>query len=190
MFGKRKTERNEPEQAPLEELEIDPETGLMAASRFEEALEKEIARGLRYGSNSALVLFEVGVAEKATAGPLPSPAPFVAKTLLTAARTSDVVARVSTQVFAVLLVEARAAGAAQFSERVRTGIGSNPYARRDDGSGLFARAWAGVAQWEPEYNTVSAYAMAAQAALNSTFVGYESAQAWYRGEGLNRPLSV
>ena len=190
MFGKRKHENPTPESATAEELEVDPETGLMAASRFEEALEKEIARGLRYGSNSALVLFEVGVAEKTTEGPLPSPAPFVAKALRNAARTSDIVARVSTQVFAVLLVEARTEGATQFSERVRTAIGSNPYARREDGSALFARAWAGVAQWDSKLDTVPAYATAAQEALNSTFVGYESAQAWYRGEGLNHPLTV
>lgn len=190
MFGKRKQEKPEPAHAAPEELELDPETGLMAASRFEEALEKEIARGLRYGANSALVLFEVGVAEKATSGPLPSPAPFVAKTLLKAARTSDIVARVSMQVFAVLLVEAHAEGATQFSERVRTGVGSNPYARREDGTGLFARAWAGVAQWEPQFDSVAVYAKAAQTALDATFVGYESAQEWYRGEGLNRPLAI
>ncbi|MGE3421683.1 MAG: GGDEF domain-containing protein [Dehalococcoidia bacterium] len=190
MFGKRKQSKLEPNSAPVEEFETDPETGLMTASRFEEAIEKEIARGLRYGSTSALVLFEVGVAEKAAAGPLPSPASFVAKTLLKAARTSDIVARVSTQVFAVLLVEARAEGAAQFSERVRTAVGSNPYARREDGSALFARAWAGVAQWDARFDSVSKYAHAAQEALDSTFVGYESAQAWYRGEGLNKPLTV
>ncbi|MGE0599059.1 MAG: GGDEF domain-containing protein [Dehalococcoidia bacterium] len=190
MFGKRKQPKLESSQVPAEEFEVDPETGLMAASRFEEALEKEIARGLRYGSTSALVLFEVGVAEKATEGTLPSPAPFVAKTLLNAARTSDIVARVSTQVFAVLLVEARAEGAMQFSERVRTSIGSSPYARREDGTGWYARAWAGVAQWETGFDSVARYARAAQEALESTFVGYESAQAWYRGEGLNKPLTV
>ena len=136
MFGKRK---NQPAvadpAASLEELETDPETGLMAA-----------------------------------------------------ARSSDIVARVSPQTFAVLLVEARGEGANQFAERVRTSIGSNPYARRPDGTGLFARAWAGVAQWEPAYDSVGAYVGAAQKSLAATYRGYEAAQDWFRGEGLNKPF--
>jgi GGDEF domain-containing protein len=190
MFGKRKAENIAVARVAHDELEIDVETGLLAAARFEDALQKEIARGLRYGAKSALALFEVGVAEKAVNGPLPSPAPFVAGVLKKAARSSDIVARVSTQMFAVLLVEAHAEGARQFTERVRTGIGSNPYARRPDGSGLFARAWAGVAVWEPKFDSVGAYAGAAQDALQATYTGYEAAQEWFRGEGLNKPFAL
>lgn len=189
MFGKRK---NQPAvadpAASLEELETDPETGLMAAARFEDVIQKEIARGLRYGSTSALAIFEIGVAERATSGPIPSPAKFAANALRKAARSSDIVARVSPQTFAVLLVEARGEGANQFAERVRTSIGSNPYARRPDGTGLFARAWAGVAQWEPAFESVGAYVGAAQKSLSATYRGYEAAQDWFRGEGLNKPF--
>ena len=190
MFGKRKADSSAPTVPSFDDLDIDPETGLVAPARFEEALQKEIARGLRYGSSSALALFEVAVAEKPTNGALPSPAPFVAEILRKAARASDVVARVAPQAFAVLLVEARAEGAKQFTERVRTSIGSHPYARRQDGSGLFARAWAGVAEWNPSVDSVGAYAAAAQHALSATYTSYEAAQEWFRGEGLNKPLAL
>ncbi len=188
MLGKRKKAAEAPV-TDLGELEIDPETGLMAAVRFEDALQKEIARGLRYGSRSALALFEIGLAERPEPGePLPSPAKFVAQVLRKAARGSDIVARVSPTLFAVLLVEAQADGAKQFTERVRTNIGSHPYGRRPDGSALYARAWAGVAPWEPSMDSVGAYAGAAEQALSSTFRGYEAAQDWFRGEGINKPF--
>ena len=189
MFGKRKTQESTTDaEHIIDEPEIDPETGLVGAVRFEDAIQKEIARGLRYGSSSALAIFEVGVAERSAGGPIPSPAKFVANVLRKAARSSDIVARVAPQSFAVLLVEARGEGAKQFTERVRTGIGSNPYARRQDGTGLFARAWAGVAQWEPAFDSVGAYVGAAQGSLAATYRGYEAAQDWYRGEGLNKPF--
>ena len=98
------------------------------------------------------------------------------------------VARVAPTLFAVLLIEAKEEGAAQFTERVRTRIGSSPYARRPDGSGVYARAWAGVAPWEPRYTTAEEYAQAAERALAATFRGYEAAQEWFRGEGANKPF--
>ena len=186
MFGKKKSQEKAPE-ASLDELETDPETGLMASARFEESIHKEIARGLRYGSQSALALFEIDVAEHLDE-PLPSPARFVAQVLRKAVRDSDIVARVSPTLFAALLIEAHAEGAKQFTERVRTGIGSNPYGRRPDGSGLFARAWAGVATWDPSITSVGAYALAAEKSLATTFRGYEAAQDWFKGEGINRPF--
>lgn len=187
MLGKlRKHEPAPPPPPPP--LEVDPETGLLAAPGFEDALAKEIARALRYGSRSALALFEVDVAEQPDGAPLPSPAKFVAGRLQSAARASDVIARVSTRLFAALLIEATEDGARQFTERVRTAIGSEPYARRADGTGLFARAWAGVAPWNPSCDTVEAYAQAAERALAGTFRGYEAAQEWFRGEGVNKPF--
>ena len=171
---------------PVAEVDIDPETA-DGPARFEDALDKRShARSLRF--DSALALFEVAVAEDPSNGPIPSPAKFVAQVLRKAARASDVIARVSPGLFAVLLIEAHGEGAKQFTERVRTGIGSNPYARRLDGSGLFARAWAGVALWDPSFDSVEAYAGAAEKALSSTFRGYEAAQEWFRGEGLNKPF--
>jgi GGDEF domain-containing protein len=191
VLGKlRKKETVDAPQAVWGEQDTDSETGLMAPPRFEEAIEKEIARALRYGSKSALALFEVDVAEQPADGPLPSPARFVAKVLRDAARTSDIVARVSPRLFAVLLVEAEVAGAQQFTERVRTRIGSDPYARKADGTALFARAWAGVAPWEPGIDSVEKYAHAAERSLASTFRGYEAAQDWFKSEGLNKPLAL
>ena len=116
MFGKRKPPESAANHAPLEELEVDPETRLMGAARFEECIEKEIARGMRYGSGSALALFEVAVAEDTTSGPLPSPARFVAQVLVKAARTSDMVARLSSSA-SRSHGEAHTAGASQFTER-------------------------------------------------------------------------
>lgn len=189
MLGKlKKRNPHEREQAgPCPDAELDAETGLPGAAKFEEILGRQIARDLRYGSTSALALFEVAVAERLT-GPLPSPAPYVARILTEAIRGSDVAARVGATMFAVLLIEAGAEGAAQFTERVRTRIGSSPYGRRADGSALYVRAWAGVAPWTPRYTTVEEYAQAAERSLSATFKGYEAAQEWFRGEGLNKPF--
>lgn len=167
--------------------EIDAETGLLAAARFEEALAKEISRGQRYGSRSALALFDIAIAENIEAGTVASPARYIAGQLRAAARTSDFVARVSPASFAVLLVEADRDGAELFAERVRTAIGSHPYARHSDGSALYARAWAGVATWEPAIESPQAYARAARSSLMASFSQYESARRRFRGEGINRP---
>lgn len=189
MLGKlKKREQHPSHDAPCLDGEVDSETGLPNAGGFEEVLARQIARDLRYGSTSALALFEIAVAEKADAGPLPSPAPFVANVLRKAVRGADVVARVSPTLFAVLLIEATAEGATQFTERVRTRIGSSPYARRSDRTALYARAWAGVAPWNPRYETVEQYAQASERALMATFKGYEAAQEWFRGEGMNKPF--
>lgn len=189
MLGKsRKRDHSDPRNSLRPDAEIDAETGLPNAAGFEEALARQIARDLRYGSTSALALFEIAVAERNVDGPLPSPAPFVADILRKAVRGADVVARVSPTMFAVLLIEAAAEGAAQFTERVRTRIGSAPYARRSDGNALYVRAWAGVAPWRPAYETVELYAQASERALMTTYKGYEAAQDWFRGEGLNKPF--
>ncbi|HNO64986.1 MAG TPA: GGDEF domain-containing protein [Tepidiformaceae bacterium] len=190
MLGKLK--RQEPRTAPSPQPSdgLDPETGLLDAAGFQAVLERQLARDLRYGSTSALALFEIAVAERDATGPLPSPAPFVAGVLRAAVRGADVVARVSPVMFAVLLIEAKAEGAAQFTERVRTSIGSAPYARDASGNALYVRAWAGVAPWQPEFETVERYARAAERSLMATYRGYEAAQEWFRGEGLNRPFSV
>lgn len=189
MFGKRKQATSTADSTPHTAAgEFDSETGLLGAAGFEQALARQIARDLRYGSTSALALFEVAVAEETPNHPLPSPAPFVAETLSKAVRGADLVARVSPTKFAALLIEASKDGAAQFTERVRTRIGSSPYARQADGSALYVRAWAAVAPWNPAYDSVERYALAAETALKATFRGYEAAQEWFRGEGLNKPF--
>jgi len=161
----------------------------MAAARFEEAIEKEIARGLRYGSSSALALFEVAIADHGQLERLPSPAAFVAQVLRLAVRGADVLARrVSPNLFAALLVEARGDGPSKFTERVGTGIGSHPYGRRPDGAALCARAWSGVAQWEPSMNSVGAYAGAARDRARQHLPWLRGCAARFRGEGMNKPF--
>lgn len=188
MLGKLKKRDQSASNEPSLDGELDAETGLPNAAGFEDVLSRQIARDLRYGSTSALALFEVAVAERPVDGPLPSPAPFVADVLRKAVRGADVVARVAPTLFAVLLIEATSEGAAQFTERARTRIGSSPYARRPDGGALYARAWAGVAPWTPAYQSVEQYAQASERALMATYKGYEAAQEWFRGEGLNKPF--
>ncbi|MEO8538688.1 MAG: hypothetical protein ABI577_03035 [bacterium] len=189
MLGRtKKREADSPEAVPCPDPGLDPETGLIGAGRFEEIVARQISRDLRYGSTTSLALFEIGVAENSVDGPIPSPAPFVAKVLTKAVRGADVVARVAPALFAVLLIEADQNGATQFTERARTRIGSSPYARRADGGGLYARAWAAVIPWTPELDSVDLYAGAAERALAATFRGYEAAQAWFRGEGVNKPF--
>ena len=76
MLGKsKKRDQSGSTNAPCPDGEIDAETGLSNAAGFEEVLSRQIARDLRYGSNSALALFEIAVAERQVEGPLPSPAP-------------------------------------------------------------------------------------------------------------------
>lgn len=188
MLGKLKKRDNHATSTPCPDGEFDPETGLANAAGFGEVLGRQIARDLRYGSSSALALFEIAIAEKSAGGPVPSPAPFVASVLRKAVRGADVVARVAPTLFAVLLIEADGEGASQFTERVRTRIGSSPYSRRPDGVSLYVRAWAGVAPWNPRYETVELYAQAAEQALLATYKGYEAAQEWFRGEGVNKPF--
>ena len=167
----------------------DHETGLLLLPEFGAHLEREISRGLRYGSGSALALFDVrvAVAEGEGGSPLPSPARHVAHILREEARAADIAARLDLATFAVLLINADTAGAQTFTERCRTRIGSEPYVRGSDGFGLYARAWAGVTDWRPGIETPEQYVDAALAALSQTFSGYEAAQSWFRGEGVYQP---
>ena len=167
----------------------DHETGLLLLHEFATHLEREVSRGQRYGSASALALFDVRVAvtEQNAGSPLPSPARHVAHILQQEARTADIAARLDLATFAVLLINADSKGALSFTERCRTRIGSEPYVRGANGFGLYARAWAGVADWNPGIETPEQYVDAAVAALQQTFSGYEAAQSWFRGEGVYLP---
>lgn len=185
--------KRKPEPAPQKPAGPPPtkdhETGLLLMPEFAAQLEREISRGQRYGSVSALALFDVRVAvtEENAGSPLPSPARHVAQILEQEARAADIAARLDLATFAVLLINADSEGAMSFTERCRTRIGSEPYVRGADGFGLYARAWAGVADWDPAIETPEQYVDAAVAALQKTFSGYEAAQSWFRGEGLYHP---
>lgn len=161
---------------------VDPETGLPCPPQLMELLRREMARSRRYGDRTALAVFDVRVTGDAAAeGELPSPATHIAASLVESAREADIVARLDLTCFVVMLTESDDVGAAQFAERTRTKLGTTPFAQREDGHGIYVRAWAGWARWEPGYETPERYLEAAMAELERTRPGYEAQQSWFRG---------
>lgn len=169
----------------LEPAAIDPETGLPCPPQLTELLRREIARSQRYGDRTSLAVFDVRITgfEPTEAQPTPpSPARHIAASLIEAARASDIVARLDETRFVVMLTESNGEGAAQFCERTRTKLGTTPFARLEDGKGLYVRAWAGWSGWDPSFSTPADYIAAASEQLELTRKGYEDQQSWYRGE--------
>ena len=184
ILGRRKTpvaQLREP--ACLPEL-LDTETGLAGPELFMDLLQRDIERSLRHGNEMTLMVFDVVIAGfKPTADEPepPSVAKAVAAVLRDVARRSDIPARLGEFRFAVLLTSAEQPGAEQFSERVRTRIGTNPYARDLAGNAVHARAWAGATAWEPQYEDAAAYIAAAVQNMDETRSGYEHVQSWFKG---------
>lgn len=174
------------EPGPVHSTElVDQETGLPNAAQLYDLLRREIARSLRFGDRSALAVFDVRITgyhpAPGVAAP-PSPAHYVASTMLQAARTSDIVARIDTTHFAVVLTECTDDGAVLFSDRLRTRLGTMPFAHTDDGKGIYVRAWSGVAHWNASLETPEEFTALALQNLEGTRQGYESAQAYFRGQ--------
>jgi len=164
---------------------VDAESRLPNTRYLTELLNREIARSVRYGDRSAIALFDVrpaGYQKPAEGEDTPSPSQYVAKCLLDSARSSDIVGRLDETHFIVVLSESDAEGADTFTERTRTKLGTVPFARTANGTGIYVRAWAGAAHWEPSITTTSEYLQAANDVLERTRTGYESEQSWYRGE--------
>jgi GGDEF domain-containing protein len=185
LFGRRSTVEAPARQRAVKPEAMDPETGLPCQPQLAELLRREIARSQRYGDRTALAVFDVritGFEATETQPTPPSPAKHIAASLIEAARASDIVARLDETHFVVLLSESSDDGAAQFSERTRTKLGTSPFARLDDGKGVYVRAWAGWARWDESFATPGAYIAAAVAQLDLTRKGYEDQQSWYRGE--------
>ena len=163
---------------------IDPETGLPCPPQLEELLRREIARSQRYGDRTALAVFDVQVTgfkpDEEHKLP-PSPAKHVAASLHECAREADIVARLDDTHFVVMLTESDANGAGQFAERTRTKLGTMPFARAADGNGIYVRAWAGWARWDPEFKTPAGYVQAALSQLEATRSQYEHEHSWFRG---------
>lgn len=182
--------RAEPEHGRAAEIPagpeyVDAESGLPNVRHITELLQREIARSQRYGDRTAIALFDVrpaGYSRPPEGEAVQSPARFVASCLLEAARSSDIVGRLDETHFIVVLSESDANGAESFTERTRTKLGTMPFARSADDTGIYVRAWAGAARWEPSITTPSAYLRAANDVLEQTRTGYESEQSWYRGE--------
>lgn len=163
---------------------IDSESGLGNDRELYELLRREIARSRRYGDRSTLVVFDIRVVgyEATPEAPLPpSPAKFVAETLLSCIREADFVTRLDMTHFVVLLTECDREGARQFAERARTRIASAPYARGQNTGHIYARAWAGYASWDPSIAKPEEYLSAAMAEFERTRPQYEMAQLWFGG---------
>lgn len=164
---------------------IDHETGLPSSAQLEELLRREIARSMRYGDRSALAVFDVRISgfRPGEAGAVlpPSPARYIAATMLQAARTSDIVARIDTTRFAVVLTECDDNGAAIFCERLRTRLGTMPFAHTDEGRGIYVSAWAGMARWDPAYTDPDRYIAAAVQSMEFSRPAFDAAQTFFRG---------
>ncbi len=164
---------------------IDPETGLSNADHFSDLLRREIARSRRYGDRSSLAVFDIRTAGFRPSHPAaepPSPAAFVAATLQKWARNTDVVARLDDTRYLVLLTESDYQGAQKFASRMRTALSSVPYAKNGDQSGIYARAWAGCAEWTAEVDAPETYVEAACRDLEQGRLHYEAEQSWFAGE--------
>ncbi len=194
MFNKRRPDT--PVEIPPDSVEdptrpqtIDGETGLGNHRQLNDLLRREIARSLRYGDRSAIVVFDVrivGFRPSESEPDPPSPAAFIARTLLHQARESDVVARLDLTHFVTFLTESDADGAEIFMERVRTAISKSPYARNANGSGIYARAWGGYIGWHAELTTPAAYVAAAMEALERTRPEYRAADAYFAGSSIQQ----
>ncbi|MBE7519894.1 MAG: diguanylate cyclase [Thermoflexaceae bacterium] len=188
MFGKRRNARGEAAPAEIEDPSRpqtrDPETGLGNRRQLSDLLRREIARCLRYGDASALAVFDVRVAGFRPTGERPeppSPASFVASILVDEARASDAVYRLDLTHFVVFLIEAGDEGCEQFTHRVRTAISRAPFTRNTNGSGIYVRAWAGWAAWQPRLTTPAAYLTAAMEALERTRSGMDAQEKLFAG---------
>lgn len=183
--GKHRSQQAQVE-APAHEPEaLDPETGLAGSELFMQLLQRDIERCFRHGGEMTLVVFDVVIVGFIPAPGQPEPpsvAPAVAVLLREVVRGTDIPAHVGESRFAVLLSSAEPPGAEQFSERIRTRIGTDPYARDAAGNAIHARAWAGVAAWEPRYEVAADYLAAAIHAMRETRSGYEHAQGWFKGD--------
>lgn len=188
MFHKRRDLQPEVQPSEIEDptrpKTIDAETGLGNHRQMNDLLRREIARGMRYGDRSALTVFDVRVAgfRPTTSEPEPpSPARFVADVLVREARESDVVCRIDLTHFAVFLTEADAAGGELFVQRVRTAVSRSPYARNVNGSGIYARAWAGCVGWDPNLATPAAYLAAAMDSLETARAALHAQESYFAG---------
>ncbi len=169
---------------PATGLVVDAESGLGNDRELFGLLRREIARSRRYGDRSTLVVFDIRVVgyRPTPEAPLPpSPARFVAETLLGCIREADFVTRLDMTHFVVLLTECDREGARLFAERARTRIASTPYSRDRDSGHVYARAWAGSASWDPAITKPEEYLSAAMAEFERTRPQYEMAQLWFSG---------
>lgn len=186
VFNKRRAS-DEPERESFEPANhqlVDAETGLPNYRQLTDILKREIARSRRYGDRSAVVVFDVrvvGFKPSASRSSPVSPARFVSEVLATTARDADVVARLDLTHWVALLTESDYEGAQKFADRARTALASSPFMRNDDQSGIYVRAWAGCACWDPAHTDPAAFVRAAVDDMESGRAEYEAERSWFAG---------
>lgn len=137
----------------LQELALrDGLTGLLNRRHWEQCLEREFVRHLRYGSPVSLVMFDIDhfKAVNDTYGHQLGDEVIreVARVTLQLARETDYAGRYGGEEFVVLLPDTSLDGAAQFAERLRQGIEKLRFAHTDNA--LSFTVSLGVACIEPD----------------------------------------
>ena len=146
-------ERKKQEEELRAAASTDPLTGLMNRRGFEEALNRQLAFSLRHGSPGALLLIDIdgfkAVNDEAGHHTGDELLKGIAGALADALRTSDVVARVGGDEFAVILGEASAERAGSVAERMVESAGE--IAVPDHNGGVIGRTIsAGVTPFDGE----------------------------------------
>ncbi len=163
---------------------VDRETGLSTAAQFNDLVKREIARSLRYGDRTSIAIFDIRISgfEPSAAMPEPpSPADFIAKTIMKSVRETDIIGRLDMTHFGVLMTESDEIGGQALISRVRTWLALEPFVRDANGRGVYVRAWAGCVAWKPEYHDPASYIKAALEDMERSRPGYESMHAAFAG---------
>lgn len=171
---------------------VDFYSGLPNALLLPQLLQREIGRSARYGDRTFLAVVEAKVFGLQPLKPgeaPPSHGKYIASMLLAGVRQTDTVLRLDTHRFALLLTECDQQGAEVLFGRLRTRIGTTPFARNSDGSGIYARAWCGGVPWTADITSPDEFLAAALAEVERSRAGYESQQRWFAGTQPQRGAS-
>jgi GGDEF domain-containing protein len=140
----------------------DEESRLGNRLYLRDILSREIARNLRHGTRSTLVVFETRLVGQDDAtvdagNQAKAAAAFTGKTLREEARGTDYVARLDQNRYAALLAATDRGGARVFAERFTKQLGSKPFGRSADGRGVFIRAIGTAVEWRQDLATPDAF---------------------------------
>lgn len=123
--------------------------------------EKLRARNHRHGEEFSLVILDVGDALRPSATLRAAIATTVNRALESARRTEDFLYHLDARTFVALLAGCDAAGAGAFIDRVRSRLSNEPV--RDEDGTTYISITAGVAPWDPKYESLSEMIDAARA---------------------------
>ncbi len=163
----------------------DSVTRLPNSQYFAEAVEREVARGFRTGLVSSIVVIEIDPVPANRNDLLEDPtlARAVAARLRRAVRATDLVARLDTWHFAVLLPDCDDDGANEFRERLRTALSRTPFPT-SDGRRVYLVTRVGAATWDPSIRDVSSFLQAAIRDLQAWSAAYRDVAARFRGPAM------